>query len=230
MRRRLIIAFIVVALLAALASQWAVNLMLPVFPSLHVLVDPPRWAYLLFYRRNRPGDGMPQVHFTLIIVFCLTAALLLLAVITGLAFAASRPVLLPVRRLARATQRMSGGDLSVRIQPRGRDELAQLVTSFNGMASALKNKVGELQQILHDHPGLTGDAATAARTAGPPPLRRRPRQPHRQRHPPRQPARDRNSRHPARQPRRQTAHHGNTRPRPRPAPPPRSPTYPTGPL
>jgi two-component system sensor histidine kinase MtrB len=111
--------------------------------------------------------------------------------ITAVAVAATRPVLLPVRRLARATQRMSGGDLSVRIQPQGRDELAQLVTSFNGMASALEGKVGELEQmeararqyagdvshelrtpltamtavadILHDHPGLTGDAATAAR-------------------------------------------------------------------
>src|SRR6202012_808 len=87
-------------------------------------------------------------------------------------------------------QRMSGGDLSVRIRPRGRDELAQVVTSFNGMASALEEKVGELEQveararrfagdvshelrtpltamtavvgILHEHPGLTGDAATAA--------------------------------------------------------------------
>jgi two-component system sensor histidine kinase MtrB len=86
---------------------------------------------------------------------------------------------------------MSGGDLSVRIEPRGRDELAQLVTSFNGMASALEEKVGELEgmeararrfagdvshelrtpltamtavvDILHEHPGLTGDAATAAR-------------------------------------------------------------------
>jgi two-component system sensor histidine kinase MtrB len=102
-----------------------------------------------------------------------------------------RPVVLPVRRLAQAAQRMSGGDLSVRIQPQGRDELAQLVTTFNGMASALENKVGELEQmearsrqfagdvshelrtpltamtavvgILHEHPGLTGDAATAAR-------------------------------------------------------------------
>ena len=71
----------------------------------------------------------------------------MLGVSTGLAYAASRPVLLPVRRLARAAQRMSGGDLSVRIQPRGRDELAQLVTSFNVMASALEDKVGELEQM-----------------------------------------------------------------------------------
>jgi two-component system sensor histidine kinase MtrB len=89
---------------------------------------------------------------------------------------------------------MSGGDLSVRIQPRGRDELAQLVTSFNEMASALQDKVSDLEQmeararqfagdvshelrtpltamtavvgIIHDHPGLTGDAATAARLVG----------------------------------------------------------------
>jgi hypothetical protein len=36
---RLIVAFIVVALLAVLASQWVINLVLPAFPSLHVLVN-----------------------------------------------------------------------------------------------------------------------------------------------------------------------------------------------
>ena len=192
MRMRLIVAFIVVALLGALVSQWVVKLLLPVFPSLEalrVLVDPPKWARPMFYAR--PGGGSMHLAFYLSFVFGLAAALLLLAVITGLAFAASRPVLLPVRRLARAAQRMADGDLSVRIQPRGRDELAQLVTSFNGMASALEGKVGELEQmeararqfagdvshelrtpltamtavtdILYEHPGLAGDAATAAR-------------------------------------------------------------------
>jgi two-component system sensor histidine kinase MtrB len=85
---------------------------------------------------------------------------------------------------------MSDGDLSVRIEPTGRDELARLVTSFNEMASDLDGKVSELQRmgaqarqfagdvshelrtpltamtavadILHEHPGLTGDAAAAA--------------------------------------------------------------------
>jgi two-component system sensor histidine kinase MtrB len=189
---RLIVAFIVVALLGALVSQWVIKLLLPVFPSLNhlrVLVDPPRWARPMFYAR--PGAGGMHLAFYLSFAFGLAAGLLLLAVITGLAFAASRPVLLPVRRLARAAQRMAGGDLSVRIQPRGRDELAQLVTSFNGMASALEDKVGELERmeararqfagdvshelrtpltamtavtdILYEHPGLAGDAATAAR-------------------------------------------------------------------
>jgi len=85
---------------------------------------------------------------------------------------------------------MSGGDLSVRVEPKGRDELAQLTTTFNDMAAALENKIGELERmeararqfagdvshelrtpltamtavadILPGHPGLTGDAAAAA--------------------------------------------------------------------
>jgi two-component system, OmpR family, sensor histidine kinase MtrB len=191
--RRLIVAFIVVALAAALALQWAIVLLLPLFPTLNdvELLSPGALSFL--YKRDLHHGGGPQATPFLVLVLCL-AVLLLLAVITALAFAAARPVLQPVRRLARAAQRMSGGDLSVRIQPRGRDELAQLVTSFNEMASALEDKVGDLEQmeararqfagdvshelrtpltamtavvgILHEHPGLTGDAAAAARLVG----------------------------------------------------------------
>jgi two-component system, OmpR family, sensor histidine kinase MtrB len=189
-RRRLIVAFIIVALLSALASSWFHTLIgayrLPTW--LDGVVVGPAWLQGLVH--SIPGQPAPHPIPHTALVFFGVAAGLLLAIITTLAVAASRPVLLPVRRLARAAQRMSGGDLSVRIQPRGRDELAQLVTSFNGMASALEDKVGELEQmeararqfagdvshelrtpltamtavvgILHEHPGLTGDAATAA--------------------------------------------------------------------
>jgi two-component system, OmpR family, sensor histidine kinase MtrB len=190
-RTRLVIAFIVVALLSAVASSWFHTLIeayrLPAW--LGDVIHGPGWLQSLVH--TAPGQSAPHLVPHTALVFFGSGAGLLLAVITGLAIAASRPVLLPVRRLARAAQRMSGGDLSVRIQPRGRDELAQLVTSFNGMASALEDKVGELERmeararqfagdvshelrtpltamtavvdILHEHPGLTGDAATAAR-------------------------------------------------------------------
>jgi HAMP domain-containing protein len=156
--------------------------------SVHLAFLPPGTLSFL-YKRDLSHRGGPQATPFLVLVLCL-AVLLLLAVITALAFAASRPVLQPVRRLARAAQRMSGGDLSVRIQPRGRDELAQLVTSFNEMAAALEGKVSDLERleararrfagdvspelrtpltamtavvgILHEHPGLTGDAAAWA--------------------------------------------------------------------
>jgi two-component system sensor histidine kinase MtrB len=193
-RRRLIVAFIIVALLSALAASWFHTLIgayrLPAW--LDGVVVGPAWLQGLVH--SIPGQPVPHPVPHTALVFFGVAAGLLLVIITTLAVAASRPVLLPVRRLARAAQRMSGGDLSVRIQPRGRDELAQLVTSFNEMASALEDKVSQLEEmeararqfngdvshelrtpltamtavvgILHEHPGLTGDAAVAARLVG----------------------------------------------------------------
>jgi two-component system sensor histidine kinase MtrB len=193
-RKRLVVAFIVVALLSALASSWFHTLIgayrLPAW--LDDVILGPGWLQSLVH--TLPGQPAPHpVRHTALLFFGVEAGLLL-AMIATVAIAVYRPVLLPVRRLARAAQRMSGGDLSVRIQPRGRDELAQLVTSFNGMAAALEDKVGELERmeararqfagdvshelrtpltamtavtdILHEHPGLTGDAAAAAQLVG----------------------------------------------------------------
>jgi two-component system, OmpR family, sensor histidine kinase MtrB len=201
MRTRLIVAFIVVVVLAAIPEAWLISLVFHWYPSLAKLAVMPAPLGDLLAAPALPPPGLrafshpvrtsgPPDPFA-VAVFCLVAGGLVLAVITGLAFAASRRVLLPVRRLAGAAHRMSGGDLSARVEPRGRDELSQLVTSFNGMASALEGKVSELQRmeararqfagdvshelrtpltamtavtdILHEHPGLTGDAAAAAR-------------------------------------------------------------------
>jgi two-component system sensor histidine kinase MtrB len=195
-RIRLIVAFIVVALLTAVATDWVVNQVVPWYPWLGNLVPPiPRLLSHLLYtgslkyhHGHRSHAGVPPPPGAL--AFCLIAGGVLLAAIVGLAFAASRRVLRPVRRLAGAAQRVSGGDLSVRIEPKGRDELAQLVTTFNGMAAALEGKISELERmeararqfagdvshelrtpltamtavadILPGHPGLTGDAAAAA--------------------------------------------------------------------
>lgn len=189
MRTRLIVAFIVVALLAVLASAWVLNLIVPFYPWLAKLLINPVPVQHLFYSRKPGRMYAPAPPAAL--AFCLTTAGLLLVAIIGLAFAASRRVLLPVRQLAQAARRMSGGDLSVRIEPTGRDELAQLVATFNSMASALEDKMGELERmetrarqfagdvshelrtplttmtavadILHEHPGLTGDAVAAGR-------------------------------------------------------------------
>jgi two-component system sensor histidine kinase MtrB len=193
-RTRLVIAFIVVGLLSALAASWFHTLIEPYhLPAwLEEVVFGPQWLRDL--RISHPGQSPPRVVPHTASVFFAVEAALLLAMITTVAIAVYRPVVLPVRRLAHAAQRMSRGDLSVRVQPQGRDELAQLVTTFNGMASALEDKVSELQQmeararqfagdvshelrtpltamtavvgILHEHPGLTGDAATAARLVG----------------------------------------------------------------
>ncbi len=191
MRTRLVTAFIVVALLSALAASWFHTLIESYHLSawLSEVILGPRWLRNLRY--SLPGQPAPRLVPHTAWVFFGVEAGLLLAMITTVAVAVYRPVVLPVRRLAQAARRMSGGDLSVRVEPQGRDELAQLVTAFNAMASALENKVGELERmearsrqfagdvshelrtpltamtavagILHEHPGLTGDAETAAR-------------------------------------------------------------------
>src|SRR5215471_16799996 len=141
MRTRLIIAFIVVALLSALASSWFHTLIgayhLPAW--LDGLIMGPRWLQSLVH--SAPGQPPPHpVRHTALLFFGVEAGLLLVMIIT-VAIAASRRVLLPVRRLAQAATRMSDGDLAVRIVPRGRDELAQLEGTFNDMAASLEGKV-----------------------------------------------------------------------------------------
>jgi two-component system, OmpR family, sensor histidine kinase MtrB len=169
-RARLIAAFVVVALLAALASAWVANLILPYYPSLGNLIRPAWISHLLnshvpgLGRRPPGGPDAPPPARAAAIGFVLAAAGLLLATITGLAFAASRRVLGPVRRLAGAARQMSGGDLSARVEPAGRDELAQLVTAFNTMASALQDKVGQLEQMEARARRFAGDVSHELRT------------------------------------------------------------------
>jgi len=198
-RTRLIVACVVVVVLAAIPEAWLISLILRWYPSLAKLTAMPGWINDLLVTPHPPRNhqlpnlGAQPSHPepVAIAVFCLVTGGLLLAVITGLAFAASRRVLSPVGRLAAAAQRMSGGDLTVRLQPRGHDELARLVATFNTMAEALAAKVGELEQmeararqfagdvshelrtpltamtavadVLGEQPGLTGDEEAAAR-------------------------------------------------------------------
>ncbi|MEU8780803.1 HAMP domain-containing sensor histidine kinase [Streptomyces sp. NPDC048637] len=63
-----------------------------------------------------------------------------------LALLAARTVLRPVRRLARATRRLATGELSTRVEEKGRDEVAELAHTFNETAGALERTVGELRE------------------------------------------------------------------------------------
>src|ERR1700759_340096 len=58
-RTRLIVAFIVVALLAALASAWLPGVILPFFPSLHVLAPESNpLVNQLITALHHPGGGL----------------------------------------------------------------------------------------------------------------------------------------------------------------------------
>ena len=99
MRIRLIVAFIVVALLAALAANWFNNLILPFYGLPGWLpgwiTAPPLLVHML-YKHSR--GTMPHPPPSAVIAYSVAAVGLILAVLTGVAVAASRRVLLPVRR------------------------------------------------------------------------------------------------------------------------------------
>ena len=170
MRTRLIVAFIVVALLAALASALGGHdLIVPFYPSLGNLIrpaldQPPA-------RVARAGDrpaasGAPCLTGpATAVAFVLAASGLLLATITGLAFAASRRVLRPVRRLARGR----AADVGRRPVGPGRAEGPGRARPAGhhvqrAWPAALEDKVGELERMEARARQFAGDVSHELRT------------------------------------------------------------------
>src|SRR5262249_55962981 len=72
-----------------------------------------------------------------------------IAIAAGLGLAVSRAALAPVRRLTSATETVTEtGDLSERIDERGRDELSRLAGSFNTMLGALEESTRAQRQLV----------------------------------------------------------------------------------
>jgi two-component system sensor histidine kinase MprB len=73
------------------------------------------------------------------------------AIAAALGLAVSRAALAPVRRLTSATENVAEtGDLSERIDARGRDELSRLAGSFNSMLGALEESTRAQRQLVAD--------------------------------------------------------------------------------
>jgi two-component system sensor histidine kinase MtrB len=88
----------------------------------------------------------------------------LLAISVGAGLLAARRVLRPVRTLASAAERVAAGDLGVRLEPSGDDELAQLVTTFNGMTANLGKSVEELRRLEARSRRFASDVSHELRT------------------------------------------------------------------
>ena len=74
-----------------------------------------------------------------------------IAIAAALGLAVSRAALAPVRRLTEATESVTEtGDLSERIDARGRDELSRLASSFNAMLGALEESTRAQRQLVAD--------------------------------------------------------------------------------
>jgi len=75
------------------------------------------------------------------------STLLALIGATVVAFFASRNILLPIRRLGMASRRLGHGDLAVRLDVSGTDELAEVSRTFNETARALALSMEELRAM-----------------------------------------------------------------------------------
>lgn len=80
-----------------------------------------------------------------VVVFVLAAAIIVTVLF---AYFLAGNLTAPLRAISRAVERASAGDLSVRVEVAGEDELARLVESHNRLASDLERRNAELGRIL----------------------------------------------------------------------------------
>ncbi|WP_161524766.1 HAMP domain-containing sensor histidine kinase [Alteribacter lacisalsi] len=82
-------------------------------------------------------QGRRTTLFTLLIVLVTGSTLTLLA---------SRQIVFPIRKLSLAARKMAGGDFSIRLKSRRKDEMGELIDSFNDMAA----EVGKIDTMRED--------------------------------------------------------------------------------
>ncbi|WP_091293245.1 sensor histidine kinase [Amycolatopsis xylanica] len=91
-------------------------------------------------------------------------AALALPLAVALALLAARQVLRPVRALNTAARELGHGNLNVRLEPKGSDELSELVSTFNTTAAELERTVGELRGMEADARRFVADVSHELRT------------------------------------------------------------------
>jgi signal transduction histidine kinase len=76
----------------------------------------------------------------------LLATVLLVALLASTAAFLAHTVARPVKELVEATGKIAAGNYDTRLQPRTRDEVAELVSGFNSMASSLADQRADLER------------------------------------------------------------------------------------
>jgi two-component system, OmpR family, sensor histidine kinase MtrB len=157
LRRRLVVAFVAVAVVTAL-----------VVTALAYVTS------LYFFSNGREIVPLSirtwiRIHFAdpslgEIVGYAALTVLVLGVTVAVVSSIALRRVLSPVRQLAGAAERLAAGDLSVRLPEAGHDELTDLVRQFNDMATSLERNIVELQRMGERARRFAGDVSHELRT------------------------------------------------------------------
>jgi two-component system, OmpR family, sensor histidine kinase MtrB len=94
----------------------------------------------------------------------LVAGIAVVFLLAAVAWLVTRWVVVPVRLAAQGARRLSAGELNLRMDVRGSDELAALATSFNEMAASLQEKLAELEDLSQVQRQFVSDVSHELRT------------------------------------------------------------------
>jgi two-component system sensor histidine kinase MtrB len=158
LRRRLVIAFVVVAAITSVVVTvlaYVTNLYIYSAGSTVIPAFVRHWIQRSSFVDPTRAD---------IIIYAAIAVLVLVLAIAGVAYSATRRVLSPVRQLADAAQQLADGDLSVRLPTVGHDELTELIERFNYMANSLEHSIDDLRQMGTRAREFAGDVSHELRT------------------------------------------------------------------
>ena len=118
-------------------------------------------SYALYYLFPM---GEEQRTLDLLRRVLLTAGLVLLALVAGVALLVTRQVITPVRLARRVAERIASGRLEERMHVTGEDDIARLATSFNQMAEALQSQIRKLVELSRVQQTFVSDVSHELRT------------------------------------------------------------------
>ena len=84
----------------------------------------------------------------------LTTAVIIMLLVTLLAFLLSRIFTRPLKRLAQGAHRVSEGEVDVKVDVRSEDEFREVAEAFNKMTTSLKAKTEQLDQKIRENEEL----------------------------------------------------------------------------
>jgi len=88
----------------------------------------------------------------------------LVGLLALIAYVIVRQVVTPVRLVAATAQKIAAGHLDERLRVRGEDELARLGDTFNTMAAALQEQIGQLEELSRVQRRFVSDVSHELRT------------------------------------------------------------------
>ncbi len=118
-------------------------------------------TYTLYYLYSLSEE---RGTLDLVVQALLTAGVLLLFLVAGLAWVVARQVVTPVRMARRVAERLAAGQLQERLRVTGEDDLARLATSFNQMASNLQKQIRQLEELSRLQQRFVSDVSHELRT------------------------------------------------------------------